>query len=206
MISLRSMKMKTALLVAGACLFGLAIAGCDEYVQITRDPDVRIHRGETWAWRPEPEPRAARDRDNRRILSRDTIGRNDNRGEAVERDAEANSQIVRDRVKNSIAQALTAKGLTEVSDPGAAEFLVDYHFAVERHNQTVQTVYPGGGYPGVVCGPFRCWEAWGWGRRLATSTSAFKKERSCLTCCSDRRSMWSIERSGKSRFGEIPSV
>jgi Domain of unknown function (DUF4136) len=163
MISLRSMKMKRALVVAGACLFGLAIAGCDEYVQITRDPDARIHRGETWAWRPEPEPQAARDRDNRRVLSRDTIGRNDHRGEGVERDTEANSQIVRDRVKNSIAQALAAKGLTEVSDPGTADFLVDYHFAVERHNETVQTMYPGGGYPGVVCGPFRCWEAWGWG-------------------------------------------
>ena len=44
----------------------------------------------------------------------------------------------------------------------AADFLVDYHFAVQRHNMTVQTGYPGG-YPGVVCGPFRCWEGWGWG-------------------------------------------
>jgi len=26
----------------------------------------------------------------------------------------------------------------------------------------VQTVYPGA-YPGLVCGPYRCWEGWGYG-------------------------------------------
>ena len=152
---------KSALLAAAACVCGLALAGCDEYVQVTRDPDVRIHRGETWAWRPEVAPVAARERDHRRVLSRDVISH----GETVtrNRDDEANNQIVRDRVRNAIAQALTEKGLMQVSDPAAADFFVDYHFAVERHNETVQTVYPGGGYPGLVCGPFSCWEAWGWG-------------------------------------------
>ena len=27
---------------------------------------------------------------------------------------------------------------------------------------TVQRVYPGG-YPGLVCSPYGCWESWGWG-------------------------------------------
>jgi hypothetical protein len=161
MLSLRTTKVKTALLVAAVCFCGLAIAGCDEYVQVTRDPDVRIRRGETWAWRPEVAPVPARERDNRRVLSRDVISR----GETVarNREDEANNQIVRDRVKNAISQTLTEKGLAQLSDPAAADFLVDYHFAVERHSQTVQTVYPGAGYPGIVCGPFSCWEAWGWG-------------------------------------------
>ena len=32
---------------------------------------------------------------------------------------------------------------------------------VERRNVTGPAVY--GGYPGVVCGPFGCWQSWGWG-------------------------------------------
>lgn len=161
MLSLRSVPTKSAVLAMAACFCGLALGGCDEYVRVTRDPDVRIARGETWAWRPDtPPPPAARERDNRRVVSRDTIPRPD---ATSARDNEANNQIVQDRVRNSITQALSEKGLKQISDPLAADFLIDYHFAVERHNQTVQTVYPGGGYPGLVCGPFRCYEGWGWG-------------------------------------------
>ena len=36
---------------------------------------------------------------------------------------------------------------------------MDYHFAVERRDAAVPAVY--GGYPGVVCGPFGCWQSWG---------------------------------------------
>jgi hypothetical protein len=38
---------------------------------------------------------------------------------------------------------------------------VDYHFAVRGHDALVG--YPAGGYPGLVCGPFGCWNSWGWG-------------------------------------------
>ena len=69
--------------------------------------------------------------------------------------------MVRQRVKTAIEQTLAAKGLTQISNPEAAEFSVDYQFAVERRNATVPAVY--GGYPGVVCGPFGCWQSWGWG-------------------------------------------
>jgi hypothetical protein len=143
-------------LMAAACLGGLVAAGCDDHVQITRDPDVRIAKGATWAWRPFTEPVA--DRDSRKVLSRDTTRRN----EPVSREVSAENQIVQDRVKTAMQQALTAKGLKQVSDPASADFLVDYHFAVERRNATVQTVYPGA-YPGLVCGPYRCWEGWGYG-------------------------------------------
>ncbi len=148
-------RVKMSLMVA-ACLSGLVAAGCDDHVQITRDPDVRIAKGATWAWRPFTEPVA--DRDSRKVLSRDTTRRN----EPVSREMSAENQIVQDRVKTAMQQALTAKGLKQVSDPAAADFLVDYHFAVERRNATVQTVYPGA-YPGLVCGPYRCWEGWGYG-------------------------------------------
>jgi hypothetical protein len=142
-------------LVAAAFLVGLVAAGCDDHVQITRDPDVRIAKLATWAWQP-AEPAVARD--SRRVLSRDTPRRN----ESVARETNAENQMVQDRVKMAIQQALTAKGLRQVSDAPAADFLVDYHFAVERRSATVQTVYPGA-YPGLVCGPFGCWEGWDYG-------------------------------------------
>jgi hypothetical protein len=159
MASLGFPKMKKmSLVVAAACLCGLVAAGCDDHVQVTRDPDIRIRKGATWAWQPVAEPLAARD--SRRVLSRDTMGRNEPTG-PVARDIPADNQIVRDRVKNAIQQSLTSKGLAQVSDPATADFLVDYHFAVEQRN-AVQPVYPGA-YPGLVCGPYRCWEGWGYG-------------------------------------------
>ena len=147
---------RVSLVFAVACLSALVAAGCDDLVQVTRDPDVRIARGATWAWQPVTEPVAARD--SRRVTSRDTLGRN----EPVARDVTGDNQLVRDRVKTAIQQSLMAKGLSQVSDPATADFLVDYHFAVERRSATVQTVYPGA-YPGLVCGPYRCWEGWGYG-------------------------------------------
>jgi Domain of unknown function (DUF4136) len=161
MASWRFSKKRMSLLVAAACLCGLVAAGCDDRVQVTRDPDVRIARNATWAWQP-AEAQAATSRDSRRVLSRDVINRNDaNRNEPV-LDTTANNDVVRDRVKQAIQQNLTAKGLTQVSDPAAADFLVDYHFAVERRSATVQTVYPGA-YPGLVCGPYGCYRGWGYG-------------------------------------------
>ena len=149
-------KMRMPLIVAVVCLFALVAAGCDEHVQVTRDPDAPIAKGATWAWQPVTEPVIARD--SRKVLSRDMPQRT----EPVAREMSAEDRIVQDRVRMAIQQALTAKGLKQVSDPAAANFLVDYHFAVERRNSTVQTVYPGA-YPGLVCGPYRCWEGWGYG-------------------------------------------
>ena len=146
---------KTSLIVVSALLSGLVLAGCDEYVQITRDPDVPIRKLATWAWRPATEQTKARD--SRPVVSRDEISRD----ETAVRDANADNEMVRQRVKTAIEQALASKGLNQISDPMAADFLVDYHFAVERRNVTVPAVY--GGYPGVVCGPFGCWQSGGWG-------------------------------------------
>lgn len=146
---------KSSLVAVSALLGGLLLAGCDEYVQITRDPDVPIHKLATWAWRPVSAQ--AKTRDSRPVVSRDVVSRD----ETVARDTNADNEMVRQRVKTAIEQTLPSKGLRQTSDPQAADFLVDYHFAVERRNVTVPAVY--GGYPGVVCGPFGCWESWGWG-------------------------------------------
>ena len=150
---------KSSLIAVSALLSGLLLAGCDEYVQITRDPDVPIHKLATWAWRPVAEQTKAHD--SRAVVSRDVISRD----ETVVRDSNADNEMVRQRVKTAIEQTLASKGLTQISDPKAAEFVVDYHFAVERRDAAVPAVY--GGYPGVVCGPFGCWQSWGWGPTAA---------------------------------------
>ncbi len=151
---------KSTLLAVSALFCGFLLAGCDDYVQITRDPDVRIPKLATWAWRPAPEPSKARDRDSRPVVSRDVASRD----ETVTRDPDGNSEAVRQRVKAAIEQTLASKGLNQISDPAAADFLVDYHFAVERRNARVPVAY--GGYPGLVCGPYGCWSGWGWGPTL----------------------------------------
>jgi len=161
----RSVLTLKRLLTAAALLSLIFVAGCDEYVQVTRDRDVRIARNATWAWRPAVEEAAAardtRPVDNRPVTSRDDI-RRDQRAQPARRDPDANDEVVRGRVKTAIEQALTSKGFKQVNDPAAADFLVDYKFAVNRHNATVPVGYPGA-YPGLVCGPFRCWESWGYG-------------------------------------------
>ena len=143
-------------LIAAAFAAAALLAGCDEYVHITRDPDLRIAKHATWAWQPMTQRSGSRD--SRPVTSRDLI----TRGEPVARDTSAENEVLRGKVKNAIEQSLNAKGMRFVNDPETADFLVDFHLGVRRRNVTVQHVYPGG-YPGLVCGPFGCWEGWGWG-------------------------------------------
>jgi Domain of unknown function (DUF4136) len=145
-----------AAFVAAALVGAALLAGCDEYVHVTRDPDLRIAKHATWAWQPMSQRSGLRD--SRPVISRDVI----TRGETVARDTSAENDVLRGKVKNAIEQSLNAKGMRFVSDPEAADFLVDFHLGVRRRSMTVEHVYPGG-YPGLVCGPFGCWEGWGWG-------------------------------------------
>lgn len=146
---------RSALLALSALFGGLLLAGCDDHITVIRDPDIPVVKGSTWAWRPIAPPK---DVDKRTVVSRDVISRR----ESVVREPDANREIVRQRIRTAIEQTLSSKGLRQVSDPQQADFLVEYHVAVRRHEVTVERVYPGG-YPGVVCGPYGCWEGWGWG-------------------------------------------
>jgi hypothetical protein len=146
---------KPKLLAACLLMGGLLLAGCDDHIAVIRNPDIPVMKGNTWAWKPMAPPR---DADRRPVVSRDVISR----GETIAHEPGANNDIVRQRIRTAIEQTLSSKGLRQVSDPQAADFLVDYHVAVRRHEVTVQRVYPGG-YPGLVCGPYGCWESWGWG-------------------------------------------
>jgi hypothetical protein len=145
---------KSPLLAGSILICGLFVAGCDDHIDVIRDPNIPVLKGSTWAWKPAAP---ARDADRRPVVSRDVMSR----GETVARESGAN-EIVRERIRIAIEQTLASKGLRQVSDPRDAEFLVDYHVAVRRHSVTVKHVYPGG-YPGLVCGPYGCWESWGWG-------------------------------------------
>jgi hypothetical protein len=137
---------------------GIMLAGCEDHVTVTRDNLIPVPNGATWAWKP-AQPRKER-ADSRPVTSRDVI--TPGARETVVRDPDANSEAVRGRVRSAIEQSLNSKGFRQVSDPESADFLVDYHLGVRRHNVTVERVYPGA-YPGLVCGPFRCYESWGYG-------------------------------------------
>ena len=146
---------KSPLLAASVLICGLLLAGCDDHVTVIRDPDIPVPKGSTWAWKPVAAPR---DADRRPVISRDVISRR----ETIARGPSGDNEIVRERIRTAIELTLSSKGLRQVSDPRDAEFLVDYHVAVRRHNVSVEHVYPGG-YPGLVCSPYGCWESWGWG-------------------------------------------
>jgi len=156
MLSQRLVRARAPLFAAAIMACGVLLVGCDEYVHITRDPDVHIPRHATWAWRPAQEESSRRG--SRPVTSRDVI----TRGETVTRENNADNEVLRAKVKSAIERNLAEKGLKEVSDPDAADFLVDFHIAVRRRNMTVERVYPGA-YPGLVCGPFGCYSGWGLG-------------------------------------------
>jgi hypothetical protein len=100
-------------------------------------------------------------RDDRGVVSRDVIS-SDGAHETISRDNHFDNETLRLELRTDIEQTLASKGFRQVSDPQSADFLVDYHFAIRRHTATVMRPYYGG-YPGLVCGPFGCWESYRWG-------------------------------------------
>ena len=150
-----------AVLMAGLLAGGLFLSGCDDNVEVIRDPDIRVAKGMTWAWRPTSTPAPVkRDSDGRPVVSRDVITPQPQ--QRLESNRDWNTEANRNQFQAAIEKTLQSKGLTKVSDPSTADFLVDYHVAVKTQSATIQRVYPGG-YPGVVCGPYGCWSGWGWG-------------------------------------------
>jgi hypothetical protein len=154
--------------MAGLVAGGVFLSGCDDNnVEIIRDPDIRVAKGMTWAWRPVNAPEAGKrgPEGGRPVVSRDVITPEQQAQagprQRLESNHDWNTEANRDTLKFAIAKNLQSKGLTQVTDPAIADFLVDYHVAVRTQNATVERVYPG--YPGVVCGPYGCWSSWGWG-------------------------------------------
>jgi hypothetical protein len=148
---------KSPLLAVAAVLCVFVLAGCDEHVTVIRDPDLPIPMHATWAWRPAPPP------PQNPVISRDVISRNVGANETITRDESLETGILRRQIKIGIEQTMASKGLVRVDDPQAAEFLVDYHLGVHRHQVTVGYAEPVGTYPVVVCGYAGCWETWNGG-------------------------------------------
>jgi Domain of unknown function (DUF4136) len=144
------------LIAAAAVLCGLAMAGCYEHVEVVQDTDIHVMKHQTWAWRPMQAKTEAPA--GRPVVSRDVIRRN----ESVAAEADPAVEISRKQLRTEIERQLSQKGLSQAPDPAAADYLVDYNFAVRGHNVAVERVYPGA-YPGLVCGPFGCWNGWGYG-------------------------------------------
>ncbi|HZC65406.1 MAG TPA: DUF4136 domain-containing protein [Candidatus Dormibacteraeota bacterium] len=120
--------------------------------------------------------------DNRPVTSRDVIdaqdegpqqqypqqggpqgGPNGPRVGAAVLEPDSANEAVRQQARAAIEQELAHKGFTKVDDPGAADFLVDYHLAVHSRDVTRVRGYGGYGYGGPVCGPYGCWNTWGYG-------------------------------------------
>ena len=150
--------------MAAVLMGGMVLAGCDDNVEVLRDPDVRVAKGMTWAWRPVTAPPAnvRQDADNRPVVSRDVITPAEAPQQHLESNRDWNTEANRDRLKVAVERALKSKGLVQVNNPATADFLVDYYVAVKTQKAMVGAVYPGG-YPGIGCGPFGCWSGWGWG-------------------------------------------
>jgi hypothetical protein len=146
---------RTPLLAAAVVLFlGLGLSGCDDRLERYRNPDVPVPKGATWAWKPVSA--------QRRILSRDDMRADRRRDPEEGPNMVAENERIRGKIRVAIERELSRKGLKQVEDPEDADFLVDYRAGIRRENATVEHVY-GGGYPGLVCGPFGCWESWGYG-------------------------------------------
>src|SRR5260370_1854275 len=73
MLSRRLSRARKPLFAACALACAVLLAGCDEYVHITRDRDAYIARHATWAWRPAKEETSRRGA--RPVTSRDVITR-----------------------------------------------------------------------------------------------------------------------------------
>lgn len=137
------------------------LAGCDDHVTVDRDPSVRIQRGMTWAWRPAPQE--MRNENGRKVISRDVIPQRN--GPSGQRQfpayADPQKDMVHTRTRIAIEQTLASKGLTLVTDPGTADFLVDYQVGVQSRRERVAVPVD---QPVLVCGYYGCWQSWGyWG-------------------------------------------
>lgn len=149
-------------LAAAILVCGVLLAGCDERITTFRDTTIPIPKHSTWAWRPMPviPAKTANPGDGRKVLSRDVIVAEPQPNAPVQ-EPDAATAVVRQQARTAIEQELAHKGFTQISDPQAADFLVDYRMAVQHRDVTVLKGYSG--YGGPVCGPYGCWNTWGYG-------------------------------------------
>src|ERR1700676_3518170 len=116
-------------MMAGLLAGGVFLSGCDDNnVEIIRDPDIRVAKGMTWAWRPVNEPEGGKivPEGGRPTVSRDVISPEPRPPQQrLESNRDWNTEANRDTLKAAIAKNLQLKGLTQVPNPAIADFWVD---------------------------------------------------------------------------------
>jgi Domain of unknown function (DUF4136) len=157
----------SAVLLSSVLLGGLVFAGCNDNVEVLRDPEIHVRKGMTWAWRPTAAPPAQAGAnapgDNRPVTSRDVITPQPPPEQHLESNRDWNTEANRKNIQDAFERALKSKGLVQVSDPNAADFMVDYHVAVKTQRATQQVVYPGYPYGYGWGWGWYGWGGWGWG-------------------------------------------
>jgi hypothetical protein len=115
-------RMGTAVLMSAVLVGGLALVGCDDNVEVIRDPQIKVAKGMTWAWRPIGPPPLApasrRDADGRPVTSRDVITQQPT--QRLESNRDWNTEENRQKLQAAIERGLASKGLTKVADPAGA--------------------------------------------------------------------------------------
>lgn len=116
----------------------VGVSACGASISSDRDPTVLIPVASTYSW-GEPGPREV----------------------AGERNPAVNNDIVDNRIRTAIEQAMAAKGFRRVESGG--DFLVHYHIGAAPRRDTVVSVNPPlGARPFLRCGALGCWNSWGW--------------------------------------------
>src|SRR5882762_7699855 len=105
---------RSSLMAASILVGGLLLAGCDEHVEIIRNGDIPVLKHQTWAWRPAPARKEAKN--GRPVVSRDVIGGR----ETVATETDPANEIVRQELRTAIERQLT--GLDASERPGNGGF------------------------------------------------------------------------------------
>jgi len=97
-------KVQTAVLMTAVLIGGMVLAGCNDDVEVLHDPDVKVTKGMTWAWRPMTPPAAAATRspDGRPVVSRDVIAPPPEQQQHLESNRDWNTEANRKQLQNAI--------------------------------------------------------------------------------------------------------
>ncbi|MGH8492967.1 MAG: DUF4136 domain-containing protein [Moraxellaceae bacterium] len=118
-------------------LTALLLAACGAQVVVEQDPSVQMPGSGTYAWG----------------AAQDHIP-----GEGNHR---VNNDIIASKVQTALDTGLAKRGYKLV-DPAGAAWLVHYHAGIEKQTELVtEPMYAAA--PRVVCGPYACSGAYGWG-------------------------------------------
>ncbi len=118
-------------------LTALLLSACGPQLVVEQDPSAQLPGPGTYAWG----------------VATDHLPGEDN--------PRINNDIIASKVQTALDSGLAKRGY-QPAERGQAAWLVHYHVGLEKQTQLVtEPVYPAA--PRVVCGPYACSSAYGWG-------------------------------------------